>query len=674
MKNLFLIVSLFFYFAVSAQKQGKELADSLITWLPNAVNDTVRARLLNKIVTFYATYNTDTALKYADIGMLLAKKMNWSRAINTFNTCYGTIYSTKGMYDTVMFFYRQSLAVSVKEKDSVNITVAYNNLGSTAFAKGDFVNAANYFALTLKMSEQIQYNHLRGMALENIGNVYYYQGDYAQSLNYARQSLQVRQADKDEEDFVPISLKLIGMNYTGLKKYDSSKKYFDAGLAMCRRFGDKSGEAIILTNYANMFSYQKDYNKAVEYALNAKSIWDEVDPNFETALENTGALGSYYLQMAKITDSQKIVSVKPLSLIKNRLLQSAKKYLEEAAQQSKVQNNHSIYTSALASLAETNAMLGDYKNAYTNYVRYTEMQDSIYSQENKNKIAAATSQLEIDKKNSELALKNFTINTQQKQRIFYIAGLAALAVIGGLLYYQSRTRKKTNTTLMVLNNQLDDANKVKARFFAILSHDLRSPVANLVNFLHLQKNEPGMFNAQQTAEHQQKISSSAESLLETMEAMLLWSKGQMENFKPEIKKVAVADLFEHIEKFFASTENVQFSFKNTGNTIVTTDENYLQTIMHNLTANAVKALKNTPYASVEWVAEQKDDEIILSITDNGPGLQGEQLKALYDDTVVANSKTGLGLHLIKDLAKAIHCKISVLPAIDSGTTFTLSLN
>jgi signal transduction histidine kinase len=673
MKNLFLIVSIFFSLTVSAQKQGKELADSLIIELPNAVNDTARARLLNKIVTFYATYNTDTALNYADAGMLLAKKMNWSRAINTFNTCYGTIYSTKGMYDTVMFFYRQSLAISIKEKDSVNISVAYNNLGSTAFAKGDFVDAANYFMLTLKISELINYNHLRGIALENIGNVYYNQEDYTRSLQYARQSLKVRQEDKDEEGFVPSCLKLIGMNYTGLKKYDSSKKYFDAGLAMCRRLGDKSGEAIILTNYASMFSYQKDYVKAVEYALNAKSIWDEVDPNFETALDNTGGLGSYYLQMAKIADTQKLISVKPLSLTKNGLLQAAKKYLEEAAQQSKVQKNHSIYTSALAALAETNSMLGDYKNAYTNHVRYTEMQDSIYSQENKNKIAAATSQLEIDKKNSELALKNLTINTQQKQRIFYIAGIAALAIIGGLLFHQSHTRKKTNTTLMVLNNQLDDANKVKARFFAILSHDLRSPVANLVNFLHLQKNEPEMFDKEQADVHQQKISSSAENLLETMEAMLLWSKGQMENFKPEIKQVAVNDLFSYLQKFFASTENVKFNFINTTNAIVTTDENYLQTIMHNLTANAVKALKNNPNGFIEWAVEQNGDKTHLSITDNGPGVQDEQLKALYDDTVVANSKTGLGLHLIRDLAKAIQCKISIQTNQYQGTTFLLSV-
>jgi signal transduction histidine kinase len=48
-------------------------------------------------------------------------------------------------------------------------------------------------------------------------------------------------------------------------------------------------------------------------------------------------------------------------------------------------------------------------------------------------------------------------------------------------------RKKTNTTLLHLNNELDEANKIKAKFFAIISHDLRSPIANLVSFLNLKK-------------------------------------------------------------------------------------------------------------------------------------------------------------------------------------------
>ena len=246
-----------------------------------------------------------------------------------------------------------------------------------------------------------------------------------------------------------------------------------------------------------------------------------------------------------------------------------------------------------------------------------------------------------------------------------------MVVIGGLLYRQNLTRKKTNTTLLQLNSELDEANKVKTKFFGILSHDLRSPVANLINFMQLQKREPGLLSEQQATQREQKITSSAESLLQTMEATLIWSKSQMEYFKPVNTEVTVNDLFSYLEKHFANNDKIFISFKNDENIVITTDENYLKTIMYNLTGNAVKALTNTQGAKIEWKARKENHKILLSIADNGPGIADEKLKALYDETIGSGSTHGLGLHIIRDLAKAINCSITVQPNPGQGTLFIL---
>jgi len=225
---------------------------------------------------------------------------------------------------------------------------------------------------------------------------------------------------------------------------------------------------------------------------------------------------------------------------------------------------------------------------------------------------------------------------------------------------------------MVLNDQLDEANKIKAKFFGILSHDLRSPISNLIHFLHLQKEAPDLLTEDIRARHQQKIIQSAEDLLTNMESILLWSKGQMDNFKPDIKTVSVNDLFEYIQKFFGSTEQVSIRFSQTPGLVVSTDENYLHVIMQNLTANAIKALNNKPNGVIEWSARKEGNNTILSITDNGPGIEPEQVKALYEGKVAVNDKTGFGLHLFRDLARAIQYKISVHSQPGEGTTFTLS--
>lgn len=94
-----------------------------------------------------------------------------------------------------------------------------------------------------------------------------------------------------------------------------------------------------------------------------------------------------------------------------------------------------------------------------------------------------------------------------------------------------------------------------------------------------------------------------------------------------------------------------------------TDPDYLQTIMQNLTANAIKALQQTTAAHITWKAWQQNKVIYLSITDNGPGISNEQAKSLFDETHITGTRHGLGLHIIRDLAKAISCSFNI--AIDS---------
>jgi len=117
---------------------------------------------------------------------------------------------------------------------------------------------------------------------------------------------------------------------------------------------------------------------------------------------------------------------------------------------------------------------------------------------------------------------------------------------------------------------------------------------------------------------------------------------------------------------------VTLTFTGADNLKVKSDEDYLHTIMQNLTANAIKALRQIPDARIEWCAWQENDKLFLSVTDNGPGVKAEHLKALYDETAESSSKQGLGLHIIRDLAKAINCSVILEPKT-TGTQFVLSI-
>ena len=116
---------------------------------------------------------------------------------------------------------------------------------------------------------------------------------------------------------------------------------------------------------------------------------------------------------------------------------------------------------------------------------------------------------------------------------------------------------------------------------------------------------------------------------------------------------------------------VIITFDDSGNTQIYTDENYLKTIIRNLTGNAIKALNQVQNPTILWKAWEENNQTFLSITDNGPGGTQGKFKALYDETEVVGIQSGLGLHLIRDLAKAIHCEILVKTKPNQGTSFIL---
>jgi len=329
-------------------------------------------------------------------------------------------------------------------------------------------------------------------------------------------------------------------------------------------------------------------------------------------------------------------------------------------------------------LSQSYAALGFWKEAFHYNEIYSKYNDEIMQESASKNIANAeahyqnrTKGQEIKNLSAQNTIKNIQIEEAKKQRIFLISGLILVGIIVLLVFKQSQNRKKTNEKLQLLNHELDEANKIKARFFSILNHDLRSPISNLIHFLHLQKENPELIDEATALRMQTKVISGAENLLSSMEDILLWSKSQMENFKPHFKEIPIAVVFDEMKNHFSSVENIEILFENSQNIILNTDENYLKTIIRNLTGNAIKALDKTQHGKIIWKTWQENNQTYLSITDNGPGGTQEQFKALYDDSEVIGIKSGLGLHLIRDLATAINCKIEVKSKPDSGTTFTI---
>jgi signal transduction histidine kinase len=107
------------------------------------------------------------------------------------------------------------------------------------------------------------------------------------------------------------------------------------------------------------------------------------------------------------------------------------------------------------------------------------------------------------------------------------------------------------------------------------------------------------------------------------------------------------------------------------------DRDKLKQVMLNLLSNAIKY--NYPGGKVRLVAAQKDGEIVISISDTGPGISEEALKHMFEKfyrvpgTEKLATGTGLGLSICKRIVEAHRGKIDVTSEVGKGTIFTVHL-
>lgn len=443
-------------------------------------------------------------------------------------------------------------------------------------------------------------------------------------------------------------------------------KALDKSIEFSKKENNIEQLAITYTNYGDLL---KDSKEKIAYYLKSKFIWDHYQPNNLLAISNTISIANFY---RTIVDNPTLLDEN--NLTKSQAIQKAESLLLDQIENcKKINHKGQNLQYSLECLSYVYELKNDYKKANNYFKQCVTLYDSLNSIDTKNKILNVESSFKIGEKDKEIRLNQKIIEQDKKQKWLYLFGIGLLAIIGGLLFYQSSTRKKNNEKLQFLNAELDQANKTKARFFSILNHDLRSPVSNLIHFLHLQNNNPELLDEETKIRMQNKTIAGAEDLLSAMEDILLWSKGQMDNFKPQPTEVSVNQIFDDTKKFFSGYQKIQFVFENPKDMVIFTDENYLKTIIRNLTNNAINASVSIEHPILVWKAWQQNGISYLALIDNGPGASADQFKALYDDTELVGIKTGLGLHLIRDLAKAINCTIKINSTINEGTTFTLQL-
>ena len=246
-------------------------------------------------------------------------------------------------------------------------------------------------------------------------------------------------------------------------------------------------------------------------------------------------------------------------------------------------------------------------------------------------------------------------------------------------YMQERQENHRKTIELKQKNQEIAANDVfKNKLFAILSHDLRSPVQNLSAILDLLGDN--RIDQNDLLGLVPEIRTKVAGLSNYIDMLLDWSRV---NLKDNLIKQSQILLKKTVDDVVAELDD---KIKNKGLSIATesldidvmADEKLLRTVLRNLLYNAIKFSKSS--GIIKITGRPNGDYVVCHVEDQGVGMSQEVLERLFSNDLRSSigtqgeKGTGLGLILCKDFVIAMGGDMWVESEEGQGTTISFSLS
>jgi PAS domain S-box-containing protein len=221
-------------------------------------------------------------------------------------------------------------------------------------------------------------------------------------------------------------------------------------------------------------------------------------------------------------------------------------------------------------------------------------------------------------------------------------------------------------------------------FISVISHELRTPVtvteASLSNALILHDKHGGDEEVKKTlvTAHDQAI-----YLANMLNDLSTFARAEKGTLELNLEEISPGDLVVQLENEFHNEAEVK-GLHVESKVIDGLPENlvsnrlYIREILHNFITNGIK-YSDTGTITIS-VQPLEDGSIMFSVSDQGIGISvGDQKKVFNkffrseDYRTRSRNGTGLGLYIVRKLAKLLQAKISMTSELGKGSTFNLKV-
>ncbi|MFC5283479.1 chemotaxis protein CheB [Pedobacter alpinus] len=282
---------------------------------------------------------------------------------------------------------------------------------------------------------------------------------------------------------------------------------------------------------------------------------------------------------------------------------------------------------------------------------------------------------EVLEKGSLISKEIETINGKWYQMmIMPYLKLADNKINGAIITFNDVTAlKEAQTELALKNKSLTRINTDLDHFIHAASHDLLAPLGNIETSINVMN----------------KIALSDEKLADILDIinmsvktfrLLITDISVIAKIEGDMIKMESVDINEQLDNIVWSLKDkIEFS-KATIHRNIEIDKIWfskknIRSILFNLISNSIKFKgENSPEIYIQTVKNK--DEIILSVKDNGRGMNENEKDKIFEMYGRLNQNiegSGIGLYLAKKIVNAAGGKIEVESTVNSGSTFTIYL-
>jgi signal transduction histidine kinase/Tfp pilus assembly protein PilF len=536
-------------------------------------------------------------------------------------------------YDKSATSLMEALALN-ETLDNVEILVYVSHkLGQINAARGHFEEAFQNFETMLDHQGEVEEPGVEAEALFQQGHLYTRLGDFGEALEIHKKALRLRRRDQNKL-LEAQSLNDIGELYRLMKRDDRVLANHKAALEIREAIKDEAGIAQSHNNLGVLYYEQEKYDSAILH------------------------------------------------------LQAALTVASEAHEEEQVKK-------AYESLSLSYKAAGDFEQAlkyHQLYVAISEFNDGEKSDrqivEAQNRYLLGKKQTEIERLQAIRRDRDRQLAAQLRTRNFLFLIIALTVIVIGMTVYLYLVKRRSNRTLEAANarvnlqnQQLQELNATKDKFFSIISHDLKGPLNSLTSFSNLLINYYDSLSRDEVQMLAKDFDKSVKNLFTLLENLLEWSRSQTGNieFTPETFNLS-AVLRENKSLLEGQAQNKKITLGEDipDRILVSAHKQSINTVIRNLISNAIKF---TPEGGMVLSRVYREDNtVVVSVSDTGVGMTQAIVDKLFRIDTKHSTKgtadekgTGLGLILCKDFVEKNGGKIWVQSEPGKGSMFSFSI-